>query len=63
VKEKGSLDGLLVLNKVFEIDIKMKTEIENINRYRDDHFNIEVVEGDIQGNQGKRRLKVNKTYR
>jgi hypothetical protein len=62
-KGKGSLEEHLVLNKVFDIDVQMKSEVEDIEKYRNDQFAFEILEGKIQGNKGKQRFIINKNYR
>jgi len=62
-KGKGNLEEQLVLNKVFDIDVQMKLEVENIEKYRNDQFAIEIVESKIQGNKGMQRFIINKNYR
>jgi hypothetical protein len=52
---KESLDGLLVLNKNINVNLQMKTVIEDVESYRNAHFDIDVTE---------RKLNINKlTYR
>jgi len=62
VKDKGNRDGILSLYKVSDFDVKMKSEIEDIEKYRNDEFDLKIVEGKNGGNKDKHGFIIEKNF-